>query len=29
MVPELYRVGELAGETLIKPEHFPDCFNPK
>jgi hypothetical protein len=29
MVPELYRVGELAGEKLIKPEHFPDCFNPK
>jgi hypothetical protein len=29
MVPELYRVGELAGEKLIKPEHFQDCFDPK
>jgi hypothetical protein len=28
MVPELYRVGELVGEKLIKPEHFPEAFNP-
>jgi hypothetical protein len=28
MVPELYRVGEKAGENLIKPEHFPEAFNP-
>jgi hypothetical protein len=28
MVPELYRVGEKAGEALIRPEHFPDRFDP-
>jgi hypothetical protein len=28
MVPELYRVGEKAGENLIKPEHFQACFDP-
>ena len=22
------RVGELVGEKLIKPEHFPEAFNP-
>jgi hypothetical protein len=29
MVPELYRVGALAGEALIRPEHFADVFNPR
>jgi hypothetical protein len=28
MVPELYRVGEKAGENLIRPEHFQTCFDP-
>ena len=29
MVPELYRVGEKAGDALIRAEHFTDGFNPK
>jgi hypothetical protein len=28
MVPELYALGELAGETLIDPAHFPAAFDP-
>jgi uncharacterized protein len=28
MVPDLYRLGEAAGDKLIRPDHFPDVFNP-
>jgi hypothetical protein len=28
-VPQLYEIGEQAGEVLIRPEHFPDVFDPK
>jgi hypothetical protein len=27
-VPELYRIGQLAGDALIRPEQFRDVFNP-
>jgi hypothetical protein len=27
-VPALYSIGLRAGERLVKPEHFPDVFNP-
>jgi hypothetical protein len=27
-VPELYAIGEAAGDALIRPGHFPDAFNP-
>ena len=27
-VPELFRIGQAAGQALIRPEHFPDAFNP-
>jgi hypothetical protein len=27
-VPALYAIGVSAGEALVKPEHFPDVFNP-
>jgi hypothetical protein len=27
-VPALYDIGLRVGAVLIKPEHFPDGFNP-
>jgi hypothetical protein len=27
-VPELFRIGQAAGDALIRPEHFPDVFDP-
>ena len=27
-VPALYDIGLRAGDALIQPEHFPDCFDP-
>ncbi len=27
-VPELFRIGQRAGDALVRPEHFPDVFNP-
>ncbi len=29
MVPELYRIGEKAGDALIHADHFTERFNPK
>jgi hypothetical protein len=27
-VPELFRIGQATGAALVRPEHFPDVFDP-
>ena len=28
LVPALYNIGLTVGDRLVKPEHFPDVFDP-